>query len=605
MTKVLLLLRDPDLIRALKVALPQEALVESVRLPVCRLAETQARNQWVAEQFDSVSGLIQNQLNTWATSVWEPVTIVSELVDTHQNDISEVDPLHKSKAPDACLVLLLVVRFPEVHWLFDSCMDFGKCPLIRDVHLWNGSDRLGVSRRIKPFALPLFDPTGLRMLVLRQSFPRGGSLTTVKDWVPILVLDEEIDYSLFIGYCWFRAGYRPWVFTSWESLRSTNALLLAAGIDLSSGATTEDLYLNFPDSPENVHLSHLESRDGELPMLKSAKRRVFVTGGHSVGESRARWHVNRNYLARSDTSSKWILKPLRGIYGLLGDLGVNTRRQIKSNLAYSPDGRSHSSEGRLLRVSQQLLSNAIELMNSLLSVNVSIRAAVHAGEARRLLNARTPTVSLDAISLQHEGELTAECLFHGVQYHLDLKARFSEIRDDIAEVAVYLHGSDRVRSSLNARLSIAEALANRCRAYGQIEEELACLATARQLRFRAQARESLGGALMLPILSYYAFALSSLPLFAFLLGCWSTLFGILYFAVVNPAYPDVSLGDSMVASLLFSFTFMLPSNWSEILKSGHGTRETLWNLTLAAHGLVCFSNLSVMLSHFYLILARR
>ena len=49
--------------------------------------------------------------------------------------------------------------------------------------------------------------------------------------------------------------------------------------------------------------------------------------------------------------------------------------------------------------------------------------ALLALEAQELLANRTPTTALEALAVRHELEVTAECMFYGVEYNFDVRRR--------------------------------------------------------------------------------------------------------------------------------------------------------------------------------------
>jgi len=215
----------------------------------------------------------------------------------------------------------------------------------------------------------------------------------------------------------------------------------------------------------------------------------------------------------------------------------------------------------------------------------AVHAAVLAIEAKEPLRYQTPTTTLEAIALQHEAEAVAESLFLGVEYNLDLKQRFREIESEVAVTSKWFHRSRSKRSLLNAQLTIVERLASRFRGLNQIEEEMVCLARARQLRFDFWIREKPWRWVLWPFLRYIAFALSSLPRFSAAVAGTILVFGAVYVRFASWAGQDewTRLGtfekalSSLAASAFFTFTLQPADGWSQLFTC-HPVRGALWNL---------------------------
>ena len=52
-------------------------------------------------------------------------------------------------------------------------------------------------------------------------------------------------------------------------------------------------------------------------------------------------------------------------------------------------------------------------------------------EAKELLCGRSITTALEAVSLQHQMEVHAECSFYGVAYEIEVDSRFKEIANEV------------------------------------------------------------------------------------------------------------------------------------------------------------------------------
>jgi hypothetical protein len=359
----------------------------------------------------------------------------------------------------------------------------------------------------------------------------------------------------------------------------------------------EDVYLNFPDRPRTFrgghHLSELKFRDEMYQKLGRVKeRRLFVTVGHRrTDDLRKLWRDNEKYLGNRSYSHVWVYKPVAGLHHILVKLPRSGSRSRQTSPPAEKSLPDHSAPGRLLMVASRLLARSSQILQSCRSVEDAVHAAMLALEAQELLGSRTPTTALEALALRHEAEVIAESLFIGVQYNLDLGQRFREVHEEVREASKWFRPAQRRRSALNAELTIIERLASRFRHLNQVEEELACLARARRLRFDFWVRERPWRWVLWPVLRYIAFALSSLGRFAVAVGLWILLFWPLHHLITG----DTALG-SLSSSAFFTFTLQLPSDF---------TTTTTENFLLAFQSAVSLINMGLLLSHLYIIVSRR
>ena len=101
--------------------------------------------------------------------------------------------------------------------------------------------------------------------------------------------------------------------------------------------------------------------------------------------------------------------------------------------------------------------------------------------AKEYLQHRTPTAWLEALSLQHELEVMAECMFLGVAYNRQLGPRFEELKADVILASDWLAAHEQASAELNSRITILGRMAAQFKAFNQIDEELACLNEVRML----------------------------------------------------------------------------------------------------------------------------
>ncbi|KDA53193.1 hypothetical protein EG19_06820 [Thermoanaerobaculum aquaticum] len=576
--------------------------------PLDRLA-TDERPRWVAAQFRDLAGWIERE----ADQRGGPAVLRDAvgLVDFYDASCATLQAgtaqIIGQETPMVALASLLILVFPEIHWL-------PYVPHVPDSHFLGalGSKRWPdalsrVAGRNSSRFPALFDPSGLRETIrdwLRNEPEAQGSC----DHLPrrrllAAAVDEEEAYAAFNAFVAYRFGYRSLMITSESLLRAT----LGKGGGFEPNLTFEDLYLGFPDR-SGGHLSALEKRDESFQGLEGARRRVFVTVGHTRGTTRKEIaQRNRQYLRASGFDYAFLIKPLPGLHRTWAKAQRPVRaRKLSPELPFcwppeakaADEPQGHSSPGRLLSVAEILIARAAKLLGaSNLTVVDAIHAATLALEAKELLGGKTPTVALDAISLQHEGEVVAESLFLGVEYNLDLKDRFREIEQEVKMVARWFHPRTRRRSELNARLTIIERLAKRFSDLHQVEEEMACLAEARRLRFDFWVRERWYRWPLWLLLRYVAFALSSLTRFVVAVVAWIFFFGVVHYLLhMTPE----SAGGGFVHALASSAYFFMTLQPCEGI-----SHRTVVDAVLAFQGCVAFLNLGLLISHLYLTVSRR
>jgi hypothetical protein len=391
----------------------------------------------------------------------------------------------------------------------------------------------------------------------------------------------------------------------------------------------EDLYCQFPDRPPEIRLSKLWERDEDHTNLGKAseiKRRLIVTVGHQrQKQGRQRHRKNKQYLREwiakafpdgERRVAKIIQKPLAGIFDIwqkagmwewkLWDLSGQPRTAMNFNWPHEPtreDPGRHSAPGRLLVIAEQLIERSKGILEEAQSVPEATYAATLALEAKELLANRTPTTTLEALTLQHRAEVQAESMFHGIEFNLDVETRFAEIRREVEAIGRWFSGRRRKRVTLNARLAIVEDLAREFSELDQFEEERECRAEARRLYFDFWAHQRPWRLPFLPLLRYLSLSLRSLPVFFCLVAFWIALFGVGY-NVLDPYIFDLeqgrSFGEAFTTSMVYFFTLQMPgSSWYE------ASRQVLWNSILAFQSVVSLSHLGILVSHIYLIVSRR
>lgn len=601
--------------------------------------------EWICDAFCEIANFLDRHAGESGTGLHRALAVI-DLYDPDCFNMEQVCPLEESISPRSTLVAMLLLAYPEIQWVLFTPYGFPEKVLFADAHRLSPED--GIEGAIAVWSTghtPLFDASGIRDFIRSSVWPRvwGSTADSEKGGVPnrrqiAVAIDEEEAYAYFEGLVAFRCGYRVAVITSWRALRAGlrggETRSSDPGHPVSPAVTFEDVYLNFPDRPESFQqeaktadlgpdehqLSYLRFRDRKSANLEPTEQRVLITVGHQRGQLRRKiWLKNRLYLGQKAYGHRWILKPVSGLFRVLRDGGFWTggSDHLRPAQGYTwpiaAEGTqcatrpTHSAPGRLLLIAERLLRRGRRILNSCGTVPDAVHAAVLAIEAKELLGCATPTTALEAVALQHEAEVIAESLFMGVEYNLDLNDRFKEIEREVRAISSWFHEARRKQSVRNAQLTIIERLASRFRELHQVEEEMACLARARSLRFEFWAGESpWRWPLWQFVLRPLAFGLSSVSRFLALVAIVICGFAFLYWgAAALAGRPDLARPlPSLAGSAYFTFTLQPPECWANIFASGSDA-AWCWHLLMGIHGAISFANLGLLLSHLYMIVSRR
>jgi hypothetical protein len=590
------------------------------RIDVCartlptRPEREESWTSWVAETFAETAGWIDQK----ATQLGGPAALrdLAVYIEVYDPDLcgwEELEPLSGTVGPQLALIAMLTLAFPEVHWVFYAPYSNPLEMRFYSAHDLTRADALdSLCRLHRAGFAPLFDPVGIREFVRSSLRKENIDAESLYAQLPrrhreAVALDEESEYAFFTAYLAYRVGFRTWSIASMALMKWR----LTAPEPLQPIALSlEDVFLSFPDRSLVEPLSDLRERYNRFPALGDVQHRVLITVGRGLGESGGgNTARNREFLKQLGGSFAILYKPLTGF--------VETARKarLKKTLDWPPSKRrqsnigphGHSAPGRLQSVASVLLSRAQLLLNSSPTVHDAIQAAVLALDAKELLGGRTPTLALRAIALQNEAEIAAECLSLGVQHNLDVRQRLQDIRSEVEFVGRWVHPSQRMRSILNARLSIAEQLAKRYHELNQIEEEAGCLAEARKLRFDFWVLDHPVRWPLWPFLRYLSFSLSSVGRFVAVVLVWTLFFGASYYVLgLISGKPNLYFGDAMASSARLFFTGSNSSNWDTLRSCGAiDGWEVFWRCWIMFQSVVSFTNLGLLLSHLYMIVSRR
>lgn len=395
----------------------------------------------------------------------------------------------------ASVVAMLILAFPEIHWVLLQSPPTGKewGPIARGAHF--ATPQLQVSTPIEMHwegLEALFDPGGLRQCIRENIL----TLREVGAYVPrrtraAIVLDDEIAYCYFNAYAAYRLGYRCCILNSARMLERVMKCQ-----ENEFDASFEDLYLSFADAHPNtgnVHLSHLNERDEQLPGFRRIPHRVLITVGGKEAKNQLDYLEDRSKMdiaLRStkgcpyyEFTSELVPKPFAGLFHLIQQSKIQRNKEYVWPPTHAPTAKAgHSAPGRLHEIADRLVARARHTLANARDVQTAVYAAILAREAAEYLGLKAPTTSLDAISIMHEAEVVAECSFLGVRRDLDVEGRLNDLDSDLEASGKYYEESKQALSVAAAKLQILESLVKRFRDNNQFEEELFCLAKTRSLR---------------------------------------------------------------------------------------------------------------------------
>ncbi|HYG08910.1 MAG TPA: hypothetical protein VD835_02940 [Pyrinomonadaceae bacterium] len=587
-------------------------------LPPIPPKDSAANVQWVPQTFRKLAAWLEGR--TGQASGDSALSSAIVIIDVPSlGSLDEFDPIDRNKGWPA-VVAMLLLSFPEVHWVIVSPYTPAH-PLLRKAHFPRTASFLddfeAILKMHEDGFSPLFDPTGLRNEIRRHL-----ALRTDASYIPLrkhcaAAIDEEENYSYFNAYTAYRFGFRCHVMTSYGMMEE----ILTGEDGNSIELTFEDIYLNFPDRKKS--LSKIEVRDLEFPALPEVPQRVFITSGHkSTDLERETWQQNNDYLkGRTNEGfySKVMYKPESGVFDVWMRSGLQHKFRESGGKAEGflwPPGKAsatgntagtHSAPGRLLLIADLLIKRAGRIMKDAGSVPEAVRGGLLALEAQEYLGHRTPTTSLEAVSLKHQLEVLAECMFYGVEYHLDTKSRFAEIEDEVASIGTWFRSETRQISELNAEIGILSELILSFRNFNQFNEEQSGLSKARHLYRRLWFRRNKTWAwIVYPARWYLDQLLSSMTIFIAALAGWLVLFGFIYSMIAHrrPLDDKVHFMHGFEDAISAFFGMQPPHDLSYFVADNLISGEILVWLSLLLI-VLSFVHLGIFVSHLYSVVARR
>ena len=345
--------------------------------------------QWTPHAFNQIADWIETAAGQWGNECHlRNALAIIDLCDEPMSTLEDLNPVSTTIGDWAAVVAMLVLAFPEIHWVFVTPYEAPAAPLFEAAHLLRGAPAI---RRLLALHdqgfTTLFDPTKLRNMIRSQMAATIENGKSVAEYIPLreeiaAAIDEEEAYAYFNAYAAYRFGFRSHVVIS-QSLMEELFRGRSPGSEEASAERFsiifEDLYLRFPDMNTRrlareggeMHLSNLSRRDEIFTELAAAKNRILVTVGHRQGSDPDGWAQNEAYLRDLRTQGRWnkiLYKPSSGIFDLWHRSGLQRRLgqgkykgkaegfrwpPEKSDSAFVLGG--HSAPGRLLMLSDRLI----------------------------------------------------------------------------------------------------------------------------------------------------------------------------------------------------------------------------------------------------------
>lgn len=588
------------------------------------------------------------------TSVHKPIAVL-DFVDSEWNSInlSDLNALSGRQGGIAEAVSMLLLVFPDIQWVLYTSYQW-KLKAKGTSETDQDGKEIGILNHLYQISeiskLPdildtldrgynsLFDPAKLRNLI-KQNIKNHSSNSghRIAPYVPdrkqqAVSIDDEPEYAYFEAYTAYRFGYSGHAVTSFNLFE--DLFKKDSKFRFKPDLVFDDLYLSFPDRSPNISLSDLEIRedDDHYPLLKATDYHILLTVGHGRGEQRKTRRYNHRYLfqqkIKEGTKYKILYKPFAGIFDLWEKSGMKRWLKKTNGLAegfeWPPKGKSrgtleseggHSAPGRLLAIAEKLIERSRALLETADTVPKAIHGAMLALEARELLGNRTPTTSLEALSLKHQFEVKAECMFYGVEYNFDVKARIKDIKQEVKSISDWFNRKERKRSALNAEIGILNKLAAIYRNYGQFDEENAILDEMRKLYSRLWSSRKQVRWAIYPFRRYIEILMSSLSKFTLAILFWIVLFGSVFHILLKPSVTDTNFNyfDSLAISTSTFLGLQLPDidfwglgdlddNTEKELKETLDKSSQFWFIMPAVLG---FVHLGIFITHLYMIIQRR
>lgn len=445
----------------------------------------------------------------------------------------------------------LCLNFPEVHFIFI----LNHVPKNSDLHRIHKHHVFDLSfEGVTGIADSLcrhgqgfrswYDPTGFRTFLRNGRLPERFAAA----------VDEETSYLRLNGYLLYRRGYPVYLAPTFAEM---DAVLQPAQLGCSP-LVIEDVELQFGDAvpAHNEFLSLEPSNDAEAVLkarqthygavLSSASRIIVSVSPRTGGD----------YLA-------WLMKPYGGIFaselsddrvplvGQAADSSISSQTTTGQS-RLRPGAGHHSAPHRRQHIAERLLTRARDYTAATNSVDKALHVALLAAEARQLLADKTIVLSLEALSLQHQMEAKAECVFAGGTYSLNAERRFTDLETAVDKL--YPPGPFKNYQKMNALIEVSDRLATIYGEFSQFKDQEEAAQRLRGYRNRlknfvrwpakgigggaSEFRRRAIGLVSGSIESYFNLLMSGVKWIGLACCIWIAVFAFAYVSLVECRGPD-------------------------------------------------------------------
>ncbi len=481
----------------------------------------------------------------------DAIFYMDETVENSFIDNAKINILHNNS-----LIYQLCITFPELHWVFISANDFPKnysgcnSSVINNYHVLNVLTKITNLENIHELFHyeydSLFDPSGLRNMLKIKLF--NDEVDRLNRNRIAFTLDDERVFSYLYAYAAFSKGYRVWSINSYFIM---DRLLKNDKEEIEDYSIIfEDLFLNYPDTENyklkesnddksKVGLSDLKIRNSNYGKIRDFRQRLIISVGNTLENLYKRAESNKLYINELKNAGKiikMIYKPVPSLFGLISKL-KNNPNYIWPIKMPNKNEDGHSAPGKSLKIAEYMIRRAEKIIIDKASLKNLITGAILAREAQEILDNRTPTVSLRALTIRQSLEVAFECSFHGIEYNLDVKNRLTELKKEVKSVCKwYKRGNVRKKAELNALTTIIGKMALIYREYHQFDEENIAISELRRLEGRSILFKYPVLYIFYPFRLYLEQLLKSIPFFIGAVLFWAGSFAFLWkmFEIVNP-----------------------------------------------------------------------
>lgn len=531
-------------------------------------------------------------------------------------DPALLNPLKSLGTESLCAMLILA--FPETNWIFSIRPKCEGTLLAAPKQIKEFRQQYSIVNLFRADFCNIFDGHGLRkwirsLMIEDKDSKNDAAYLPLRNQMAVAV-DDEASYAHLHAYAAYRFGYRGIAASTGDV---ADLVLGEKAKELGAekpAIVFEDIYLSFSVGGKHGLSDFPNVRSNKLPLLEDAENRILVTAASRREGDNKKWSSNLAYLDSQKAQGKrirWLFKPHSGIFSLWKKAGLKKGKEFiwpPAKGKFSDSEHGHSAPEMLLTIADSLINRAaILLKESVHSVQEAVRGAVLANEALELLGGRTPTESIEALSLKHQFEVLAECQYSGVEFNLDVNSRLEDIKKEVTGICEWFGARRKKDSALNAEMSIITAIMRIFKEYGQFDEEQTCLARVRHLHNTLWMRTNRLRWLAMPVLRYLEFLLSSFPRFLFAILGWTAGLTLLYWFTGDGSCLEVEKvkyhydfyhGFQDAITSFFSIGGPIHQDGIEINKSGY----TVVTCLAVVSG---FFHLGVFISHLYSMISRR